>query len=81
MSGGGGRAEIKEICIPELEAAIGTSPKQFWTAEEEAILQKYYELGVPVKKLAEYLERSSNSITSKAGLMGLVFASKVGARE
>jgi hypothetical protein len=31
--------------------------------------------------LAEYLGRTSNSITGKAGLMGLVFASKVGERE
>lgn len=81
MSGGGGRSEVKEVYIPELEAAIGSGPKQYWTEEEERILQKYYEAGVPVKKLAEYLDRSPNSITGKAGLMGLVFASKAPGRE
>ena len=64
--------DMKErtIVIPELEKCPDNEFNRPWTADDLAILVKYY----PIKKtidVANYLERSVYSLRNKANALGL----------
>jgi hypothetical protein len=63
---------IEHIVVPELEELIGTYKDRRWSIKEEAILEKYYNLGVSPKEIAKCLGKSSDSVTSKIRRMGLI---------
>lgn len=63
-----------EIIIPELEALI--RPTKDWTDKEDAILKRYYRK-VPVKQLAEALNRecgkarTGHAVQCRAQVLGV----------
>jgi transcriptional regulator of aromatic amino acid metabolism len=63
-----------EVVIPEFDEIINGIKVMEWSAEEEAILHKYYRDFAErrqVKKLAAGLGRSHTSVRLKAGHLGL----------
>jgi hypothetical protein len=63
---------IEHIVVPELDELVGKPRTRFWSIKDMAILEKYYKLGVSPKEIAKYLQKTEDSITSKARRMGLI---------
>ena len=56
----------QEVVVPELEALMGnTTMRKYWTAEDEAIVRKYYGK-VPTEKLAKQIGRTLEAVQNKA---------------
>jgi hypothetical protein len=54
------------VVVPELEALMGShTTRKYWTAEDEAIVRKYYGK-VPTEKLAKQIGRTIEAVQNKA---------------
>lgn len=58
---------VKEISIPELDDAMKDYVPSWWSAEEEAILVKYYGKA-PLHLIAKYLPRRTRDAIHKKAL-------------
>ena len=60
------------VSVPELDALTdGYKPRyRDWTPDEEEILRTYYNR-VPIEALVKHLDRTKNSIYTKASVLGL----------
>jgi len=62
-----------EIVIPELEESAIKYSAMIWSPEEEAIIRKYYPLGVPGPQILKHLKagKTLNMLYRKADALGL----------
>ena len=68
---------VDGVCVPELEALVGTSRAySLWSEADMAVLDRYYGR-VPTKAIAAQLGRSLGSVTNKAQSIGLQGARRV----
>lgn len=62
---------IEDILIPDLEQAAATyHPRGEWTAEELAILKRYYGR-VPITKLRDHVRHTVDACHRKAQQLGI----------